>query len=122
MAPRASLAASTLWPASQQKEHRMPAYIIGHVTVINPDRYAHYMKATPEVIAKFGGKFIVRGGDKVTLEGEAETARVVILEFPSLERAQAFFNSTEYQQVKSLRQGAAIAHFMAIDGYEPIKN
>lgn len=97
----------------------MPAYIIGRVTVTDPGRYAEYMKATPAVIAQFGGKFIARGGDKITLEGEIETARLVILEFPSMERAQAFFNSAEYQQVKSLRAGAANAQFIAIDGYVP---
>jgi uncharacterized protein (DUF1330 family) len=78
------------------------------------------MQATPGVIARFGGKFIARNGEKVTLEGETETARVVILEFPSMELAQAFFNSPEYQQAKLLREGAAEAQFIAIDGYNPV--
>lgn len=97
----------------------MPAYIIGRVTITDPDRYSQYMQATPEVIAKFGGKFIVRGGDKVILEGEDESARIVILEFPSMERAQSFFSSPEYQRAKSLRAGAAEAQFIALDGYLP---
>jgi uncharacterized protein (DUF1330 family) len=97
----------------------MPAYIIGRVTVTDTDQYAQYMQATPAVIAKFGGKFIARGGEKVTLEGETETARVVIIEFPSMELAQAFFHSPEYQQAKLLREGAAEAQFIAIDGYTP---
>lgn len=94
----------------------MPAYIIGRIKITDPDRYTQYTAVTPGVIAKYGGKFIARGGDKVTLEGEAETARIVILEFPSMERATAFFSSHEYQQAKLLREGAAEAQFVAIDG------
>lgn len=98
----------------------MTAYIIGRITVTDPERYAEYTKATPEVIAQFEGKFIARGGNKVSLEGQTETARIVILEFPTLERAEAFFNSPEYQQVKKLREGAADAQFIAVEGCLPV--
>jgi len=91
----------------------MPAYIIARVEVTDWVRYREYTKATPEVIAHYGGKFIVRGGESVTLEGEPETRRLVVIEFPTLEQAQEFYNSPEYTQVRQLRAGAAVGQFIA---------
>jgi len=95
----------------------MPAYIIARVQVTDWERYRQYTDSTPETIARYGGKFIVRGGQIVTLEGEPENRRLVVIEFPSLERAQEFYHSPEYSKVKELRTGAAIGQFLAIDGY-----
>jgi uncharacterized protein (DUF1330 family) len=94
----------------------MPAYIIGRVDVTDWPRYREYMEATPGIIARFGGTFIARGGEVVTLEGSEEKDRVVIIEFPSLNQAKAFFHSEEYAEVRKLRAGAATAQFVAIDG------
>ena len=94
----------------------MPAYIIGRVEITDSARYAEYMSATPALIARFGGKFVVRGGDVVTLEGPPETRRVVVIEFPTLDQAKAFYNSEGYLQAKKLRDGAAVAQFIAING------
>lgn len=95
----------------------MPAYLIARVQVTDWDRYRQYTKATPAAIEKFGGRFLVRGGETITLEGLAETARVVVIEFPSLDQAKAFYHSEEYSQVKKLREGAATGQFLAVDGY-----
>jgi uncharacterized protein (DUF1330 family) len=97
----------------------MPAYIIGRIQVTDKTRYTEYTKATPAIIAKFGGHFIARGGESVTLEGPEETRRVVIIEFPTLNDAKAFFHSEEYAETKKLRDGAAVAQFFAIDGVAP---
>lgn len=94
----------------------MAAYIIARVEVTNWERYREYMRATPEVIARYGGKFIVRGGEIVTLEGKPEKRRLVVIEFPNLERAQAFYRSPEYTRVKGLRAGAAVGQFLAVVG------
>lgn len=94
----------------------MAAYIIGRVQVTDWARYAEYMKLTPGIIAQYGGRFIARGGESMTLEGPEETNRVVILEFPTFDAAKQFFHSEEYQQVKTLREGAAVAQFFAMDG------
>lgn len=94
----------------------MPAYIIARVEITDWPRYSEYMKVTPGVIARFGGRFIARGGEMVTLEGPAETRRVVILEFPTMEQAKSFYNCEEYHETKLLREGAATAEFLAIDG------
>ena len=84
--------------------------------VTDPVRYSNYTRATPAVIQQYGGRFIVRGGPIVTLEGSTEDARIVVIEFPSLERAQAFYHSPEYTAVRSLREGAAEGQFLAIEG------
>jgi uncharacterized protein (DUF1330 family) len=91
-------------------------YIIAQVDVTNPQNYGEYAKLSPGIIEKFGGKFLARAGRTVTLEGTPARSRVVIIEYPSFERAQAFFASPEYQQAKKLRDGAANAQFIAIEG------
>jgi uncharacterized protein (DUF1330 family) len=94
----------------------MPAYIIARIEVTDWERYREYTKATPGAIARFGGKFIVRGGEIVTLEGPQETRRLVIIEFPNLNQAKAFYGSPEYAEAKKLRAGAAIGQFLAVEG------
>ena len=94
----------------------MAAYVIARVKVTDPTRYQTYVQSTLPTIAKFGGRFMARGGQTVTFEGPEETRRVVILEFPSLEQAQAWYTSDDYQTVKKLRVGAAEGGFLAVDG------
>ena len=95
----------------------MAAYIIARVDVKDWDAYREYMRHTPRVIQKFGGRFIARGGEMITLEGPQETLRLVLMEFPSLEQARAFYDSPEYKRSKRLREGGGSAQFVAIDGY-----
>ena len=94
----------------------MTAYLLGRVEITDADRYKDYMKKTPGAIEKYGGKFIVRGGEVLTLEGTEEKRRMVLIEFPSLDKAKEFYFSPEYQEVKKLREGAAKGQFLAIDG------
>ena len=97
----------------------MAAYIIARVEVRDWDRYRDYMKHTPRVIARFGGRFIVRGAEMHTLEGPPETRRMVVIEFPTRDQAKAFYASDEYGTVKALREGAGEGQFMAVDGFDP---
>jgi len=94
----------------------MTAYIIAKINVTDAEQYQKYMNVTPGVIEQFGGRFIVRGGESVTLEGPEETNRVVVVEFPSLDKVLEFYNSQEYQAAKKLREGAATTSFIAVDG------
>jgi uncharacterized protein (DUF1330 family) len=94
----------------------MAAYIIAKINITDVDQYRKYTRVTPSVVEKFGGRFLVRGGEMVTLEGPQETQRIVLLEFPSLEKAKQFYNSEEYGEAKRLREGAATASFIAISG------
>jgi uncharacterized protein (DUF1330 family) len=92
------------------------AYILVQVDVTNPQQYAEYAKLTPDIIAKFGGRFLARAGKTVTLEGPPAKSRVVVIEFPSLQKAEEFYRSPEYTAAKKLRAGAATAQFIAVEG------
>ena len=92
------------------------AYVIVQADVTNAQQYGEYAKLSPGIIEKFGGRFIARGGRAETLEGPAAKSRVVIVEFPSYERAQQFYNSAEYQAAKKVREGAANAQFVLVEG------
>ena len=94
----------------------MAAYIIVRMHVTDMERYKEYAKAAPDVVAQYGGRIIVRGGETVTLEGPEEKDRIVVLEFPSLDQAKAFYGSEEYTAAAKLREGAASAQFIAVEG------
>ena len=100
----------------------MASYVIARVNVTDMDQYKEYMKLTPDAIAKYGGKFIVRGHNTVTLEGPEETARVVVVEFPTFEQAQAFYHSPEYGAAKLQREGAATGQFIAVQGIDEVQS
>lgn len=99
----------------------MSAYLIVRAKVTDWQQYRKYMEKTPDLLAKYGGRFIVRGGVAVTLEGPEETARIVVIEFPSLAKAQEFYHSAEYVEAKALRKEAASAQFVAVEGVTPSK-
>jgi uncharacterized protein (DUF1330 family) len=93
------------------------AYVIGRVTVTNPEAYAEYAKGATEAIRKYGGRPLVRGGAHEALEGEARPRNVVI-EFESLEQAKRYYHSPEYQAAKAKREGAGIVELVAVEGVE----
>jgi uncharacterized protein (DUF1330 family) len=92
-------------------------YWVGRVDVTNPDAYKNYVTANGPAFAKFGARFLVRGGSFNAVEGEARDRNVVI-EFPSYEDALACWDSPEYQAAKAKRDGHAIADIIVIEGYD----
>lgn len=94
----------------------MAAYLIAQIRVHDWEAYKRYTARTPAIIAKHGGRFLVRGGDTEILEGEATGGRIVVLEFPSMDAARAFYRSPEYQEVKSIRTAASDAQFLIVQG------
>jgi uncharacterized protein (DUF1330 family) len=94
----------------------MAAYIIGQVRVDDPARYAEYRAGVPAVVAKYGGRFLVRGPAVTVLEGRHDERRLVILEFPSMERLRAFWDSPEYAPLRALRQSASEGDLWAVEG------
>ena len=95
----------------------MPAYIIARVDVQDHQRYAEYTRHTPRVVGQYGGRFVARSPQVETLEGEPETRRVVVIEFPSAEDARTWYESPEYTAVKRLREGAGDGQFVIVEGY-----
>ena len=80
----------------------MPAYWIGHVTISNPTAYEAYRQANAIAFAKYGARFLVRGGSQEVVEGVVRP-RTVVIEFPDLKAAQDCYHSPEYQAAKAKR-------------------
>lgn len=95
----------------------MPAYIIVEVEVTDPATYEDYKKLTPGSLAPFDGKFIVRGGAAELMEGDTEPQRIVVLEFPTMEKAKAWWSSDEYAPAKAIRQSASNTRMIAVEGF-----
>lgn len=97
----------------------MSAYVIVDIEVTDPVVYERYKQLAPPGIAAYGGRYLARGGRTVTLEGEWVPQRLVILEFPSVERAQAWIDSPEYGPAKALRHQAARSRMVVVEGLPP---
>jgi uncharacterized protein (DUF1330 family) len=92
------------------------AYVICDIDVLDPDAYEGYKRLSGPAAAAHGGRFLVRGGAAEVLEGERTPNRVVILEFPDMETARAWYESPEYGEARAARAGAATASFVLVEG------
>jgi len=94
----------------------MAAYIIVDVEVTDPEEYQTYTRQTPPIIEKYGGRFLVRGGQTETLEGDWQPGRFVIIEFPSVEQAKTWYSSPEYTAIIGIRHHAANSSMILAQG------
>ena len=95
----------------------MPAYVIASVTEArDADKLAEYRRGNTDVVAAHGGRFIVRGGEHETLEGDWDPVRLVIMEFPDMAAARAWYDSDEYARLRQLRQSASDTDIVLVDG------
>lgn len=94
----------------------MAAYIIVDVAIEDFTRYEDYKKLTPSSITAYGGRFVVRGGAAECLEGDWEPGRIVVLEFPNVERAKEWWASEMYAPAKALRQSIAKTRMLVVEG------
>jgi uncharacterized protein (DUF1330 family) len=94
----------------------MAAYIVVEVDVRDAARYEDYKRLVPPTLAQYGGRFVVRGGAAETLEGDWSPGRIVIVEFPSVEQARAWWDSAEYAPAKELRQATAHTQMILVEG------
>jgi uncharacterized protein (DUF1330 family) len=92
------------------------AYLLVEIDVIEPETYARYRELAPPIIAAYGGKYLMRGGATETVEGTWQPKRLVILEFPSMERLHAFYNAPEYAELKALRQRSTKSTMVFCEG------
>ena len=95
----------------------MAAYIIVEVETTDEALMTEYRKHTPGAVGKFGGKFIVRGGKTRTLEGGWKPARIVVLEFPTYEKAEEFYDSEHYKPILAMRLKAGKSKAILVDGH-----
>ena len=94
----------------------MSAFLVAQLSVTDPTAFEDYRAAAPAVIARFGGRYLVRGGAVEILEGEWRVPRLVILAFDSMDRARQFYHSAEYQEILPLRLAATKGDVVLVEG------
>ena len=93
----------------------MAVYVVARVDVTNPGEYVKYASQTVEMAAKYGGRFLAKGGDHHYLEGDGP-ARIVIIEFPDREAAMTWHASDEYQAIAPIRRNNSTSDLVLVDG------
>ena len=81
----------------------MKAYLVAHIEVHDPDGFAEYRDQVSPLVARFGGRYLIRGGTAHPVEGEWRIPRLVVIEFDNLDAARTFYHSPEYQEILPLR-------------------
>ena len=94
----------------------MPAYVIANVRVHDPELYREYASRTLEVVGRFGGRFVVRGGAVDVREGDWSPERLVVLEFADADAARAWYESPDYQELLAIRERAATSQVVIAEG------
>lgn len=94
----------------------MSAYLIADVTVTDPEQYAVYRQLSTKAMEAHGAEVCVRGGQVTELEGDWSPTRIVVLKFPSVDAAQAYYDSVEYTAARDARVGAAAMRLIIVDG------
>ena len=97
----------------------MAAYVYGDIEVTDPEGYAAYRAGVPASIERFGGRFLVRGGEPTVLEGARTPRRQVLLEFPDMAALRAWYDSPEYVRLREMRQRCSTGDLIAIEGVAP---
>jgi uncharacterized protein (DUF1330 family) len=94
----------------------MAAYAIAEVEVTDPAQFEEYRKLVPATIARYGGRYLVRGGAVDAKEGGWTPRRLVVLEFPSMDEARRWYHSPEYAPVLAMRLKSARSKVVLVDG------
>jgi uncharacterized protein (DUF1330 family) len=98
----------------------MAAYVVVEVLITDEEEYERYKPLASASVAAYGGSYKARGGAVDSLEGDAVDGRIVVLEFPDLDRARRWYKSDEYSAALSIRQVAASSRLFIVDGCETV--
>ena len=91
-------------------------YVIAQLKITNPENYKEYIEKVTAVIKKFGGVYLARGGEHQVFEGEDNFPRIIILKFPSYEKALEWYNSNEYKPIKDIRLKNSVGSNIIVKG------
>jgi uncharacterized protein (DUF1330 family) len=94
----------------------MPAYVVADLTLTDPEGFEEYRDAVPATVARYGGRYLMRGGAVEALEGQWNPSRLTVIEFPSAEQAKAWWNSEEYRHIKAVRQRTTRTNLLVVEG------
>ncbi|MGK0447920.1 MAG: hypothetical protein ACJA2M_001700 [Polaribacter sp.] len=94
----------------------MPAYLIVNIEIKDAEKIKKYLTSTPEILNKYSGRFLVRGGQIWVAEGNWNPKRLVVVEFDSFEKAKEFYDSEQYEHLKKLRQSSAKTDMIIVNG------
>lgn len=96
----------------------MTAYVIACVEITDPEGFKQYSQQVPKSLEPFGGRFLIRGGAHETVEGDFDPKRFVVLEFPDMKAAKAWYGSAEYQRILPIRFKNSRGRFFSfVEGY-----
>lgn len=91
-------------------------YVVGYVTIDDPEKYKEYTNRDPAIVAAHGGEYLARGGDFEIVEGSFPGKLAVIIRFPNHQAAKSWYNSAEYTEIRPIRQAVASASIMIMEG------
>ncbi|MCH8820489.1 MAG: DUF1330 domain-containing protein [Acidobacteria bacterium] len=95
----------------------MSAYCIFDITqVVDEEKLGEYRQRVGATVEQYGGRYVVRGGEFEVVEGDWHPVRLVVLEFPSLEKARQWYNSEDYRELKELRLAATHSNAVIVEG------
>ena len=94
----------------------MSGYVIAQIKVTNPENYKEYLAKVTDIVKKFDGEFLVRGGTNQIVEGNWQYTRTVVIKFPSYKKAIEWYNSDEYKPIKKIRLDNSISNGILIQG------
>ncbi len=96
----------------------MKGYLIANLDVQDQPTFQRYREEVVPLITKYGGRYLIRGGEVQELEGHLGLKRLIVLEFPTLEAARAFYDSPEYQPIKVIRLQSTTSDVALVGGYD----
>jgi uncharacterized protein (DUF1330 family) len=109
------IASSSVYPQTNTP----PAYFIAEVEVHDAEAFKPYAAQVGPAVTSYGGRFLVGGGKAQAIEGAPPASRVVVIEFPSMEKALEFDRSPEYGKIKPIRQASATSRIFVVEGRPP---
>ena len=94
----------------------MSGFAIFNIDIKRPEEYKEYVEKVKPIAERYGGEYIVRGGESTILEGSWAYPRTVVIKFPSYEKALEWYNSEEYKPIKQIRLDNSVANGIIIKG------
>ena len=99
----------------------MAVYMIIEITIKDNELYSKYVEKVPEIIHKYGGRYLIRGGKVTPVSGDWNPQRIILIEFESAEQLQKCFQSSEYLQLAPLGEQSTTSKVITVEGYTPTK-